>query len=382
MRLLRWLRQLRSANTVEVRPHRSFRPGLEPLGDRLAPHAGFLGGSSLAFGAPWVQSASQVGGDTDAVATHFAVLTRSEAHSGAEARVTVIALDADNRPVRDYTGTVQLTSSDTAATLPAAYTFTASDHGRHSFLVTLATEGEQTITATDTSDATITGSRTVAVEAASTATQYFVRTERNVYTGQATRIVVAALDESNRVVPTYTGTVHFTSSDATATLPADYTFTTTDRGVHVFAITPAATGDLTVTATDTADGSVTGSVTVDVDEAPVATHFAVIARRVAANGVATHVTIVALSETNQIVRNYTGTVTLTSSDSAATLPAAYTFTAADRGVKTLAVTFNTTGRQTLTATDAASLTGTTNINVAAEELLPGVGLPGRPRGRR
>src|SRR5262249_19284153 len=141
--------------------------------------------------------------------------------------------------------------------------------------------GDQSVTATDTSDSTVTGSRTISVDAAPTATHFFVKAERNAHTGTVTRMVVAALDESNNVVPTYTGTVHFTSTDAGATLPADYTFTAADRGVHVFEFTPSATGEATVTATDTVDSSVTGSVTVNVTEAPVATHFAVITPRVA-----------------------------------------------------------------------------------------------------
>ena len=36
------------------------------------------------------------------------------------------------------------------------------------------------------------------------------------------------------MVTGYTGTVHFTSTDNTATLPANYTFTAADKGVHTF----------------------------------------------------------------------------------------------------------------------------------------------------
>jgi hypothetical protein len=51
------------------------------------------------------------------------------------------------------------------ATLPGTYTFTARDHGKHTFLVTFETPGSQSVTATDTSTNSITGNATTTVEA-------------------------------------------------------------------------------------------------------------------------------------------------------------------------------------------------------------------------
>src|SRR6185503_8372501 len=48
----------------------------------------------------------------------------------------------------------------------------------------------------------------------------------------------------------YTGTVHFTSSDAQAILPADYTFLPADAGTHQFSFTLKTLGDQTITVTD------------------------------------------------------------------------------------------------------------------------------------
>ncbi len=73
------------------------------------------------------------------------------------------------------------------------------------------------------------------------------------------------MDSSNNVVPGYTGTVHFTTSDGGAvTLPSDYTFVTGDHGVHTFTgVTLVTAGSQTVTATDTVTGGFgTTSVTV------------------------------------------------------------------------------------------------------------------------
>ena len=52
--------------------------------------------------------------------------------------------------VANYTGTVHFTSTDGLATLPANYTFTASDYGTVYFTATLRTVGTQSVTVTDT----------------------------------------------------------------------------------------------------------------------------------------------------------------------------------------------------------------------------------------
>ncbi len=59
--------------------------------------------------------------------------------------------------VTGYLGTIRFTSSDPAATLPANYTFTSLDAGKHTFFVAFGTAGSQSITVTDTVTATITG---------------------------------------------------------------------------------------------------------------------------------------------------------------------------------------------------------------------------------
>src|SRR5207248_11085494 len=60
-----------------------------------------------------------------------------------------------------YTGTVAFTSSDAQASLPPSYTFQAADAGFHVFTgaVVLRTPGTQSVTATDTGNAAITGTQ-------------------------------------------------------------------------------------------------------------------------------------------------------------------------------------------------------------------------------
>jgi hypothetical protein len=76
--------------------------------------------------------------------------------------------------------------------------------------------------------------------------------------GVAFNVTVTAQDKYGNTTPTYTGTIHFTSSDGAAVLPANYTFLTTDNGVHTFSVTLNTVATQTVTATDTPNSQFTG----------------------------------------------------------------------------------------------------------------------------
>src|SRR5215471_5871860 len=124
-------------------------------------------------------------------------------------------LDAYGNTATGYRGTVHFTSSDSAAVLPANYTFTSSDQGVHVFNVTLQTSGSQTITATDTGTSSITGQATVSVS--STAASHFsVSAPSTATAGSAFTVTVTALTASGSTATGYRGTVHFTSSDSQA----------------------------------------------------------------------------------------------------------------------------------------------------------------------
>jgi hypothetical protein len=78
---------------------------------------------------------------------------------------------------------------------------------------------------------------------------------------------VTVEDANGNAVPTYTGTVHFTSTDSQPGLPANYTFTSADSGSHTFSVTLKTAGSQTLTVTDTSNGSITGAATVTVSAA-------------------------------------------------------------------------------------------------------------------
>ena len=89
------------------------------------------------------------------------VLTLPQTVSANDATTATLTVYDENYQVATgYTGTVQFTSTDGAATLPVNYTFTAGDAGTHTFTggFTLRTAGFQIVTFTDVANATITGS--------------------------------------------------------------------------------------------------------------------------------------------------------------------------------------------------------------------------------
>jgi tartrate-resistant acid phosphatase type 5 len=89
----------------------------------------------------------------------------------------------------------------------------------------------------------------------------------SVTAGTSFTVTVTARDGQGNVATGYRGTVHFSSSDAPAVLPGDYTFTAVDNGQHTFDVTLKTAGGQTVTAADTVTSSLTGSTTITVNPA-------------------------------------------------------------------------------------------------------------------
>jgi hypothetical protein len=90
--------------------------------------------------------------------------------------------------------------------------------------------------------------------------------------GTAFNVTVTAIQTTGGTFTPYTGTVHFTSTAGSASLPADYTFVAGDNGVHIFSVTLNTGGDQTVTVTDIVTSSATGtSGTIAVNTPPVVT---------------------------------------------------------------------------------------------------------------
>ena len=89
---------------------------------------------------------------------------------------------------------------------------------------------------------------------------------------------VTAYDPYGNVATGYRGTIHFISTDRGAVLPANYTFTTADAGIHTFgnAVTMKTVGQQTITVFDMSNPSITGSIVVYVSPAPAASVLATV----------------------------------------------------------------------------------------------------------
>jgi streptogramin lyase len=232
-------------------------------------------------------------------------------------------------------------------------------------------------------DANRIGRFTFAAPVAPAAANHFrFTTPASVPAGTPFDVTVTALDAYGNTVTNYHGTVTFSSTDGSALLPPDYTFTTGpggDNGVHTFAgaVTLFTAGDQTVTATDTTNGMISGMATITVTPAP-ADHFLISAPATVVSGTPFDVSVTALDPYGNTDTNYTATVTFSTSDGdpAVMLPPNYTFQSTDQGKVTFVglTTLITLGDQSLTVTDTVSgITGSATVTVAAGPTIPGSG---------
>lgn len=181
---------------------------------------------------------------------HLAVSAPTTSTAGASFTITVTAQTPAGATDASYLGTVHFTSSDTQAGLPANYTFVAADHGVHTFTVTLKTAATETVTATDTTNASTTGTASGIVVSPAAATQFILSgLASTASVGTPVTFTVTAKDAYGNVATGYTGTVQFTSTDLSASLPASYVFAAADKGVHAFSGTFGTTGSQTISAT-------------------------------------------------------------------------------------------------------------------------------------
>jgi hypothetical protein len=272
--------------------------------------------------------------------------------AGAAHSATVTVKDASGNTAVGYRGTVRFTSTDPAAVLPAAYTFTATDAGVHVFSVTLKTVGTRSVTATD-SVSLATGSQNAIVVNSGSAMQLTVSGLPSPYgAGSTQSLTVTAKDAYGNTATGYTGTVQFSSSDPAAVLPANATLA---NGVGTFSVTLRTAGTRSVTATDTVTPSITGSQNAIVVNSGSAMQLTVSGLPSPYGaGVAHNLTVTAKDPYGNVATGYRGTIHFTSSDAAAILPTDYTFTGADAGTHTFSVALKTYGTQSVTATDTAT----------------------------
>jgi hypothetical protein len=187
------------------------------------------------------------------------------ATAGVSQNVTVTAQNSDGSTDTSYWGFFHFHSTDTWAVLPATSYLT---NGIGTFHVTLQTAGTQSITVTDTVNATITGSETgISVKAAATS-RFQVSGWASATAGVAGNVTVTAMDSFGNPTPGYAGTVHFSSSDLKAVLPADTALT---KGKGTFSVALKTAGKQTLTVTDISNSGIAGSLAAIPQTVPVYT---------------------------------------------------------------------------------------------------------------
>ncbi|MFO0957418.1 MAG: hypothetical protein U0800_08110 [Isosphaeraceae bacterium] len=126
----------------------------------------------------------------------------------------------------------------------------------HTFAITLRSAGPRFVGAAEVGG-TAAGGSTVAVTPG--AAQSFALAGGGGLIGVARPVMVVARDAFGNTDTSYTGTVRF-ESDASAILPAD---TTVVNGTATASVTLLTVGTQTITATDTANAALTGTVSSD-----------------------------------------------------------------------------------------------------------------------
>src|SRR5262249_9806828 len=132
--------------------------------------------------------------------------------AGAAGSFTLTALDSSGNVAIGYQGTVVFGSSDGAATLPAAYTFTAADNGVHTFTFPRPTAGPEWLYAKDPTGINNDPGQEIIVAPAAAA-HILISAPPYAYSFYAFNVTASVVDSYNNPITDYSGAVHFTSSD-------------------------------------------------------------------------------------------------------------------------------------------------------------------------
>lgn len=293
---------------------------------------------------------------TTGAATHLGVSAPANATAGGVFNFTVTALDQFNNTANRYSGAAHFTSTDGAAVLPSNSTLA---NGVGTFSATLKTSGNRTITATDTVTSSITGSSDTIAVSAGAATHVSVSAPANATAGSRFNFTVTAFDPFENVVPFYSGTLAFMSTDGKATLPGNNTLL---NGSGTFNATLKTAGlHQQISAIDVTTNSITGN-SGDIAVAPAAaSRFVVAAPGAAIWGTGFTFTVAAQDPFSNTTTAYGGSIHFTSTDNQAVLPSDSLLTG---GTGTFKATFRTlSGSATIAVVDtgSSSIAGTSNV---------------------
>ncbi len=260
------------------------------------------------------------------------------ATAGAARTFTITAMDAFGNVASNYFGTVQFSSSDVQAILPADYAFTAADAGSHAFTAALKTAGAQSLTVTDTVNTAFTTTQSITV-APATAASFVISGFPATTAGVAHDFTVTVKDAFGNVATSYTGAVTFSSSDLLAAPPVNYTFTAAHAGIHTFTAVLKKAGARSITVADTAVAALAGAESGIVVSPAAVSQFVISGSVRVTKGVGFKITVTAEDAFGKVNTGYRGTVHLASTDPTGGTQN-FTFSSNDNGVHIFSYTFN------------------------------------------
>jgi uncharacterized repeat protein (TIGR01451 family) len=208
--------------------------------------------------------------------------------AGSVQNLTVAVRDPNGNLTDSFSGLVHFTSTDPQAVLPADCVLSPYDNAGYTYFgIVLKTAGNQTITVTATSASSAPQSRggvrqasqginatvlkgviSVLVTPAGASSFTVTPSTSTPAAGAAFNVTATAKDAFGNIATDYSGQVGFSASpaDPQGTLPPKCTFVpSTDNGTHTFSVTFKTAGNRSVTVTDLANRSITGSSSVIVN---------------------------------------------------------------------------------------------------------------------
>ncbi|WP_207428581.1 T9SS type A sorting domain-containing protein [Pedobacter sp. SYSU D00535] len=322
--------------------------------------------------------------------------------AGTSFSFTVSAVDENWNRISSNSNSIQISSSDPNASLPAANTLSS---GSRSFSITLRAVGATTITATNVPDNTINATVTTDVVVGPFARLQIILPGEIATPGTSTgktgtpqpqtagspfNVTVNAVDAAWNVITTATDQIDISSTDVNATLPPNAALV---NGTQSFSITMKTAGSRTIRAADLTDASKTANTSPSFNVlagqfsklllllpgeslAPGTSAGKSGTATSAAAGTSFYFTVYATDDYWNRVSSVSDQVKITSTDGHANLPASSTLSS---GARSFGITLRGNGQQQISAasTNNPSLSGSANITVATgafvklQILLPG-----------
>ena len=311
-------------------------------------------------------ASASISGTSGNITVHAAAANRfsvkpgaSSVTAGSPLAFTVDALDAYDNTAVTYSGTAHFASNDPKATFPTPFAPLTSGTG--AFSVTLKTSGSRAIAASDSVFGLTGTSTSILVNPA--APSHFSVTPSTLSTtaGEPLTFSVSALDPYDNIVPAYSGTAGFTTSDPASGVLAATSGTLT-AGTGSFGATLKTSGSQTISAFDSGL-SISGTSAPVVVAPAAATHITVTAPASTVAGVSFAFEAIARDPFENRATGYTGTLHITSDDSRATLPSDSTLTSGSGAFSATLILASSARALVATDTETSSITGFASLTV-------------------